>query len=196
MTFVIGLTGSIGMGKSTTAEIFTSEGCELWDADAAVHRLYSKNGLAVPLMMGLFPKAVIDGAVCRAALKEIIRENPKTILEIERIVHPLVEQDRAAFLQNAKSDILVLDIPLLFETGADADMDATVCVSIDPIEQKRRVLARGQMTEADFKTILAKQMPDAEKRAKSDYVIITDTIENVRDKVRAIIKDVRDTPNA
>ncbi|MEO0773232.1 MAG: dephospho-CoA kinase [Pseudomonadota bacterium] len=115
---------------------------------------------------------------------------------MESIVHPLVAQDRAAFLQNAISDIVVLDIPLLFETGADAQMDATVCVSTDAETQKKRVLERGQMTEADFEAILAKQMPDAEKRYRSDFVIETDTLEHAAQQVRDILDRIRERLNA
>lgn len=196
MTFIIGLTGSIGMGKSTTAQLFTEEECDVWDADAAVHRLYSEGGAAVDPMKDAFPEAVIDGSVSRERLKEILRERPDALRDIEKIVHPLVAQDRADFLQNSQSDIVVLDIPLLFETGADRAMHATVCVSIDAQTQKARVMARGQMTQQDFETILGKQMPDAEKREKADYVVVTDTIEHARAQVRAIVREIRERRDA
>ncbi len=196
MTFLIGLTGSIGMGKSTTAKLFANEGCEVWDADAAVHRLYSDAGLAVPPMQDVFPEAIENNAVSRTKLKEIIRENKNAIEIIERIVHPLVAEDRAAFVQAANSDILVLDIPLLFETGADDQMDATVCVTTDAQTQKERVMNRGRMSEEEFATILAKQMPDAEKRARADYVIVTDTIQHAENQVRAIVSEIREKLNA
>lgn len=196
MNFLIGLTGSIGMGKSTTAKLFAAEGCALWDADAAVHRLYSAGGLAVRPVQDVFPDAIEDEAVSRAKLKEIIRGDKSAIDTIEMIVHPLVAKDRTEFLKDTSNDIVVLDIPLLFETGADAQMDATVCVSIDEATQKKRVMDRGQMSEGDFMTILAKQMPDAEKRAKADYVIITDTMEHAAAQVRTIVQGIREGLNA
>lgn len=191
MTFLIGLTGSIGMGKSTTARQFEAEGCAVWDADAAVHRLYAKGGAAVPAMADAFPGAVIDGAVSRDALKSIISKDPQALRRIEQIVHPLVAQDRAAFIAATGAEIVVLDIPLLFETGGDARVDATVCVSIDAATQKKRVMSRGTMSEDQFAAILAKQMPDAEKRARADYVIFTDTPESAAQQVRAVLADIR-----
>jgi dephospho-CoA kinase len=191
MTFLIGLTGSIGMGKSTTAKIFAAEGCAVWDADAAVHRLYAANGDAVAPIAAVFPDAVIDGAVSRDALKRIIGRDPNALRVIEQIVHPLVAKDRAEFITASNADIIVLDIPLLFENGGDARVDATVCVSIDPVTQKNRVMERGTMTEDQFNAILAKQMPDADKRARADYVIITDTTDHAAEQVRAVLADIR-----
>ncbi|MDX5382464.1 MAG: dephospho-CoA kinase [Rhodobacterales bacterium] len=191
MTFLIGLTGSIGMGKSTTARQFEAEGCAVWDADAAVHRLYAKGGAAVAPMAEAFPAAVIDGAVSRDALKLIISRDPRALRKIEKIVHPLVAQDRAAFIAATAAEIVVLDIPLLFETGGEARVDATVCVSIDPETQKKRVMSRGTMSEDQFAAILAKQMPDSEKRARADYVITTDTPESAAHQVRAVLADIR-----
>lgn len=191
MTFLIGLTGSIGMGKSTTARQFEAEGCAVWDADAAVHRLYAKGGAAVAPMAEAFPAAVIDGAVSRDALKLIISRDPQALRKIEKIVHPLVAQDRAAFIAATAAEIVVLDIPLLFETGGEARVDATVCVSIDPETQKKRVMSRGTMSEDQFAAILAKQMPDSEKRARADYVITTDTPESAAHQVRAVLADIR-----
>ena len=190
--FLLGLTGSIGMGKSTTAQMFAEEGCAVWDADAAVHRLYEKGGAAVAPMQTAFPTAIEDGAVSRVALKEIIAADPTTLPRIESIVHPLVAQDRATFLAEAHSDIAVLDIPLLFETGGDAAMDAVVCVTIPDAVQRDRVLARGTMNEAQFDAIRAKQMPAKEKCARSDYVIVTDTPDHARAQVRDVIRDIRE----
>ncbi len=136
--FLLGLTGSIGMGKSTTAQMFVEQGCALWDADAAVHRLYAKGGAAVAPFAASFPEAVIDGAVSRTVLKEIIGRDPTALKRIEAIVHPLLGQDRAAFLKAAQSDIVVLDIPLLFETGGDKRVDATACVLTDDATQEAR----------------------------------------------------------
>lgn len=191
MSIVLGLTGSIGMGKSTTAALFAEAGCAVWDADAAVHRLYAPGGAAVAPLKQAFPLAVRDGAVSRPALKRIIADDPAALKRIERIVHPLVAEDRHAFLDAAEADIVVLDIPLLFETGAEQAMDAVVCVSAPPEIQRARVLERGTMTAAQFDTILAKQLPDAEKRARADYVIITDTLDHARQQVQAVIADIR-----
>jgi dephospho-CoA kinase len=190
--FVLGLTGSIGMGKSTTARMFADEGCALWDADAAVHRLYDVNGAAVAPLQKAFPDAVLDGAVSRLILKEIISQTPDALKKIESIVHPLVAQDRAVFLEQATADIVVLDIPLLFETGGQARVDATVCVFVDDETQRQRVLERGTMTPVQFEAIKAKQMPAAEKRALADYVIETDTIEHARAQVQDVVKDIRE----
>ncbi len=190
--FLLGLTGSIGMGKSTTAKMFAEEGCAVWDADAAVHRLYAKGGAAVAPMQAEFPAAIVEGAVSREALKEAIAADPTALPRIEAIVHPLVAEDRATFLADAESDIAVLDIPLLFETGGDAAMDAVACVTIPDDVQRDRVLARGTMTEAQFDAIRAKQMPAKEKCARSDYVIETDTLDHARAQVRAVIRDIRE----
>ncbi|MCU9837214.1 dephospho-CoA kinase [Ruegeria sp. WL0004] len=191
MTFVLGLTGSIGMGKSTTARLFVEEGCALWDADAAVHRLYSPGGAAVEPMRAAFPDAILNDAVSRDALKALIAADPSALKRIESIVHPLVAQDRARFRETATADILVFDIPLLFETGGDAAMDAVACVSIPPDEQKARVMARGTMTEAQFEQIRAKQMPNDEKCARSDFVIVTDTLDHARAQVQDVVRQIR-----
>ncbi|MDF1728987.1 MAG: dephospho-CoA kinase [Sulfitobacter sp.] len=189
--FLLGLTGSIGMGKSTTATLFVEAGCALWDADAAVHRLYAVGGAAVVPMQAAFPQAIEGGAVSRDALKRIIAADPQALTRIEQIVHPLVGQDRAEVIANADTDILVLDIPLLFETGGEARVDAVACVMIDAETQKARVMARGTMTPEQFETIRAKQLPAAEKAARADYVIETDTIEHARAQVQAVVQDIR-----
>lgn len=192
MTYLIGLTGSIGMGKSTTAKLFADEGCAVWDADAAVHRLYSKGGAAVAPMQATFPDAIIDGAVSRPALKTAIAKNPAALKTIEQIVHPLVAQDRQAFIATTTADIVVLDIPLLFEGSGQKMVDITVCVSVDPETQRVRVMDRGTMTQDQFEMIKAKQMPDADKRALADHVIITDTLDHAREQVRAIVSEIRE----
>jgi dephospho-CoA kinase len=191
MSFRLGLTGSIGMGKSTAATLFAQQGCAIWDADAAVHRLYGRGGAAVAPMAALFPDAVIDGAISRDALKRIIAQDPQALRQIEQVVHPLLATDRADFIENAKSDILVFDIPLLFETGGNARMDAVAVVSAPADVQRSRVLQRGTMTEAQFQAILAKQMPDAEKRARADFVIETDTLDHARQQVEKIVQQIR-----
>lgn len=189
--FLLGLTGSIGMGKSTTAQMFVDEGCALWDADAAVHRLYAKGGAAVAPLAKVFPDAVIDGAVSRPALKQIIGSDPSALKQIETIVHPLVGQDRARFISQARADIVVLDIPLLFETGGDARVDATACVSTDDATQEARVMARGTMTRDQFIAIRSKQLPAAQKCARATFVIETDALENARVQVQDIVKTIR-----
>lgn len=191
MTFMLGLTGSIGMGKSTTAKMFVEEGCELWDADAAVHRLYSEGGAAVKALKQLFPEAIVDNKVDRRALKEIISGKPDALSQIEAVVHPLVAQDREAFKLQAAADIIVFDIPLLFETGGDKSMDAVACVSVSPEIQEKRVLERGTMDKSQFELIRNKQYPDAEKRARSDFVIITDSLEHARKQVKTIVAGIR-----
>jgi dephospho-CoA kinase len=191
MSFVLGLTGSIGMGKSTTARMFADEGCDVWDADAAVHRLYAQGGAAVAPMQKAFPEAVVDGAVSRAKLKEIISDDPGALGRIESIVHPLVAQDRARFIAASTADIVVLDIPLLFETGSEAQFDAIACVIVPPEVQRARVMDRGTMTETQFEAIRDKQMPAEEKCRRSDYVIATDTLEAARKQVQDVVRDIR-----
>lgn len=189
--FVLGLTGSIGMGKSTTAKMFAKEGCAVWDADAAVHRLYAKDGAAVCEIQALFPAAVIAGEVSRPALKAIIADDPTALQKIEKIVHPLVGKDRAAFLADATSDIVVLDIPLIFETGGDKRVDAVACVSVSEETQRNRVMERGTMTPEQFANILSKQMPNDEKCALADYVIETDTLRHAHAQVCEVIADIK-----
>ncbi|MCK0151275.1 dephospho-CoA kinase [Marivita sp. S6314] len=191
MTFKLGLTGSIGMGKSTTAQMFADAGCAVWDADAAVHRLYSVGGAAVPEINAAFPSAVIDGQVDRARLREIISDTPEALRQIEAIVHPLVRDDRISFVKSASSDIVVCDIPLLFETGGESEMDAVICVSVSPELQEKRVLERGTMTRDQFLAIRAKQMPNDEKIQRSDFVITTDTLEDTRRQVHDVLEQIR-----
>jgi dephospho-CoA kinase len=194
--FRLGLTGSIGMGKSTTAAMFAEAGVAVWDADAAVHRLYAKGGAAVAPMAALHPAAVIEGAVDRMALKGWIAKDPSALQQIETVVHPLVAADRAAFLARAKRDIVVLDIPLLFEKGTEQDLDATLLVTAPAVLQRARVLARPGMTEAQFSAILARQMPDAEKRARATHIIETLSLDSARAAVLALISYIRETHHA
>jgi len=189
--FKLGLTGSIGMGKSTTAALFAELGCEVWDADAAVHRLYSSGGAAVAPMQAQFSQVVEDKMVSRAQLRILIENDPSALKAIEQIVHPLLGQDRSNFVENAKSDILVYDIPLLFETGGDARMDAVACVWTTPKIQKQRVMERGTMSAEQFEVIRTKQLPADEKRDRADYVIVTDTIEHARVQVQNVLKSIR-----
>ncbi len=195
-SFRLGLTGSIGTGKSTTAAMFRDEGLPVWDADAAVHRLYAAGGAAVAPIAALHPPAVHAGAVDRSALRVWIARDDTALARIEAVVHPLVAADRAAFVAAATADIVVLDIPLLFETGAEAELDATLTVTCPPDLQRRRVLARPGMTAAHFAALLAKQMPDAEKRARATHVIETLGLDAVRAAVRALIAYIRETRDA
>lgn len=188
----IGLTGSIGMGKSTTAKMFRDEGVPTWDADAAVARLYSKNGAAVSKIAALAPTAVDENGVNKTALKALIKQDSQFLKTLEAIVHPLVAQDRDQFLQeNSNAEIVLLDIPLLFENDSDRQMDIVVVVSAPADIQKARVLSRGTMDEETFNLILAKQMPDEDKRSKADYVIETISIDQARDQVKVILNDIR-----
>lgn len=189
MSYRLGLTGSIGTGKSTTAAFFAEEGCAVWDADAAVHRLYGKDGAAVAPMAAAFPGAVRDGAVDRVALRRIIAADPGALKRIEAIVHPLVRQDRAGFAPDAA--IIVYDIPLLYETGAEQEMDSVVCVLAPPEVQQQRVLARGTMTLEEFHQIRDAQLSAEEKCARADHVVVTDTLEHARAQVRRILHDIR-----
>ncbi len=191
----IGLTGSIGMGKSTTAAMFRDAGVPVWDADAAVARLYARGGAAVEPIAALHPAAVRDGAVDRAALKRWIAKDATALSRIEGVVHPLVAADRARFVAQAGDDLVVLDIPLLFETGLAAEMDLVVVVSAPPEIQRQRVLSRGTMTEAEFAAILSKQVPDADKRARADVVVPTVSMQETRDHVDRLVQDLR-TRNA
>lgn len=191
MSFHLGLTGSIGMGKSTTARMFAEEGCAVWDADAAVHRLYAPGGAAVEPIRAAFPEAIVEGGVSRQKLKEIIARDPDALRRIEQIVHPLLAEDRESFRNHTEAEILVFDIPLLFETGGDRDMDAVVVVTAPEKVQFQRVMERGTMTPEQFEQILAKQMPDAEKRARADYIVVTDTLDHARAQVRDIVARIR-----
>ena len=194
--FRLGLTGSIGMGKSTTAGFFAAEGIPVWDADAAVRRLYASGGAAVGPIGGRFPKAVSDGAVDRAFLKQEIARNPQALEQIEAMVHPLVAIDRAKFLAQTVGRILVLDIPLLFEKGYEREMDATLLVTAPPSLQRARVMARPGMTEAMLDTILARQMPDSQKRGRATHIIETLGLEAARQGVLALIAHIEGAQNA
>jgi len=191
--FLLGLTGSIGMGKSTTAEMFADMGLAVWDADAAVHRLYSRGGAAVAPVAELCADAVFDRAIDRARLKDWIADEPGRLKELEAIVHPLVAKDRQAFIERAVSDIIVFDIPLLYETGAENWLDAVAVVSAPASVQKERVMARSGMTEEMFETILNRQMPDEEKRNRADFVIETVTLDGARAAVQDVVEQIRKT---
>lgn len=187
---VIGLTGSIGLGKTTTAKLFAAEGIPVLDSDAVVHDLYSAD--AVPMIEAAFPGTTISGTVDRLELGNILRENPANFSKLEAIVHPLVRERQEAFLRKAREEsqnFAVLDIPLLFETGAETRVDKVVVVSCAPEIQRQRVLSRPGMTEEKFEMILARQMPDAEKRRRADFIIDSGNgVEAARDQVREILQ--------
>lgn len=190
---VIGLTGSIGMGKSTTAEMFRAEGIPVNDADAVVHKLYSAE--AVAPIESAFPGTTSGGIVDRARLAAHLAANPSDFRILEAIVHPLVRQKEMEFRHKAQEeghDIVVLDVPLLFETGGEDRVDAVVVVSCAPEIQRARVLARPGMTVDKFELILSRQLPDEEKRRRADYVVDTgEGLDPARAQVRAILADIR-----
>lgn len=190
---VIGLTGSIGMGKSTTAKMFADEGIPVNDADANVHEIYRHEGVA-PLR-DVFPGAVVTGVVDRQQLSRDLAATPEKLPLLESIIHPLVRQREYQFLDRQRSsgaDLVVLDIPLLFETGGEERVDTVVVVTCDPQVQRERVLARPGMTEEKLAMILSRQMPDAEKRQRADFLVDTGTgIDAARQRVRQIIGSLR-----
>jgi dephospho-CoA kinase len=193
---VLGLTGSIGMGKSTVAKMFAEEGAPAFDSDAAVHALYAKGGAAVAAVEAEFPTAIRDGAVDRAALSPLVLDDPAALKRLEQVVHPFVRQAQVDFAETqraAGADIVVFDIPLLLE-GKNADLvDTIVVVSAPPEIQRARVLARPGMTEEKYAQILARQMPDAEKRARADFVIDTGvSFDETRAQVRAVLDALRE----
>lgn len=188
---VLGLTGSIGMGKSTTTAMFASEGAAVWNADDAVHALYAPGGAAVLPVGEAFPGVIVGGAVDRGRLAEAVGSDETAFRRLETIVHPLVAQGRMADLEAARAKgvrLAVLDIPLLFETGGDRAVDAVVVVTAPAEVQAKRVLSRPGMTRERFETILARQMPDTEKRRRADFVIDTSHgLEIARDRVCEIV---------
>ena len=192
----IGLTGSIGMGKSTTAQMFREAGVPVYDADAAVADLYLRGGAAVEPLEAAFPGVTRDGAVDREALRLRVLGDDAAMTRLNAVVHPLLGRDRLAFHQRAEAsgaDILVFDIPLLFETGGERNMDAVVVVTAPAEVQRARVLAREGMTPERLDAILARQVPDAEKRGRADFVIDTGQgLEVARDGVRRVLAAVRD----
>jgi len=192
----IGLTGSIGMGKSTALKMFADLGAAVWDADAAVHRMYGEGGAAVAPIEAAFPGVVENGAVDRAALAKIVLGDAEKLKALEAIVHPLVGADQAAFMGEAaaaSAPAVVLDIPLLFENNSEALFDAVIVVSAPADVQRERVLARPGMTAEKLGAILAQQTPDAEKRARADYVISSDqSLEAMAAAVAKVYKTILD----
>ena len=187
---VLGLTGSLGMGKTTTAKMFADEGVPVFDADATVHRLY--DGEAVPLIEQAFPGTTLDGRVDRTKLSARVIGMTEALKKLEAIVHPLVRDAREKFLAEAEqrgAPIVLLDIPLLLETGGQLRVDKVVVVSAPPEMQRERVLERPEMTDQKFKAMLARQMPDSEKLRRADFVVDTGRgIEPAREQVRAILR--------
>ena len=193
---IIGLTGSIGMGKSTTMQLFAEQGVPVYDADAAVHAVYS--GAAVPVVEAAFPGTTADGKVDRQKLSAKVLGNPEALKKLEQIVHPMLGAHRQTFLADAEKSgapIAVLDVPLLFETGGEKRVDAVVVVSAPADVQRARVLARENMTLEKLDAILARQTPDAEKRKRADFVVDTSAgLDPVRARIRDILAEVVKMP--
>ncbi len=193
---ILGLTGSIGMGKSTTAKLFIEAGVPVYDADAAVHKIYE--GEAAPAIEAVFPGTTVDGKVDRAKLSAKVVHDQAAIKQLEQIVHPMLGASRKKFLDDAEASgapVVVMDIPLLFETGGEKRFDAVVVVSTDPATQRERILARGTMTSEALDGILARQLPDAEKRKRADFVVDTSHgLDPVRTAIRDILAEVVKMP--
>jgi dephospho-CoA kinase len=187
---ILGLTGSIGMGKSTTAKLFAEAGAPVYDADAAVHSIYE--GEAAPVIEAAFPGTTVDGKVDRNRLSARVVHDPAAMKQLEQIVHPMLGASRQQFLRQAEQSgapVAVVDVPLLFETGGDKRVDAVVVVTTTPEIQRQRILLRDNMTGEKLDAILARQLPDAEKRQRADFVV--DTSHGL-DAVRARIRDILD----
>lgn len=193
MTYRLGLTGSIGMGKSTTARMFSGHGIPVWDADAAVHALYAPDGAATRHVLAMFPATrAPDGSVSRAALRAKIAGDPTVLDQITALVHPLVSAGRDQFLaEHHASPIVLLDIPLLYENALDTLCNGVVVVTAHADEQRRRLHARAAMTNAEIDLILARQMPDGEKRSRATWVITTNSLESARAGVEKVLADIR-----
>ena len=193
---ILGLTGSIGMGKSTTAKLFAEAGVPVYDADAAVHQIYQ--GEAAPAIEAAFPGTTVNGKVDRAKLSAKVVHDQAAIKQLEQIVHPMLGASRKKFLDEAEASgapVVVMDIPLLFETGGEKRVDAVVVVSTDLATQRERILARGTMTSEALDAILARQLPDAEKRKRADFVVDTSHgLDPVRAQIRDILREVVKMP--
>ncbi len=193
---ILGLTGSIGMGKSTTANLLREEGIPVYDADAAVHELYATRGKAVAPVSAAFPAALKDGAIDRGKLGELVLGDDAALNKLEAIVHPLVRETQAAFVRkhhSAGAPVVVLDIPLLFESGGDLIVDAVIVVTAPAAVQRARILARPGMDAEKLNQILARQTPDAEKRERADFLINTEFgLEDARNQIRAVLAALRE----
>ena len=193
---ILGLTGSIGMGKSTTAKLFAEAGVPVYDADAAVHEIYE--GEAAPAIEAVCPGTTVDGRVDRARLSAQVVHNPAAMKQLEQIVHPMLGASRQKFFEDAQAagaPVVVVDVPLLFETGGEKRVDAVVVVTTTPEAQRERVRARGTMDDAKLDAILARQLPDAEKRNRADFIVDTSHgLEPVRERIRDILAEVAKMP--
>lgn len=193
---ILGLTGSIGMGKSTTAKLFAEAGVPVYDADAAVHKIYE--GEAAPAIEAAFPGTTVDGKVDRNKLSARVVRDPAAMRQLEQIVHPLLGASRQKFLDDAERSgalVAVVDVPLLFETGGEKRVDAVVVVTTSPELQRERILTRDNMTGEKLDAILARQLPDAEKRKRADFVVDTSHgLEPVRAQIRDILREVAKMP--
>jgi dephospho-CoA kinase len=193
---ILGLTGSIGMGKSTTAKLFAEAGVPVYDADATVHMLYE--GEAVPAIEAAFPGTTVDGKVDRNKLSARVVHDPAAIKQLEQIVHPMLGASRQKFLDDAErsgAPVAVVDVPLLFETGGEKRVDAVVVVTTTPELQRQRILARDNMTSEKLDAILARQLPDAEKRRRADFVVDTSGgLDPVRLRIRDILNEAAKMP--
>jgi dephospho-CoA kinase len=196
MMRVLGLTGSIGMGKSTTAKLFAEAGVPVYDADATVHKIY--DGEAVPLIEAAFPGTTRDGKVDRTLLSAQVVHDAAAMKRLEQVVHPLLGAYHKKFLDDAEKSgapVVVVDVPLLFETGGEKRVDAVVVVSTDPELQRARILARDNMTPEKLEAILARQLPDAEKRKRADFVVDTSGgLDPVRARIREILGEAATMP--
>ena len=191
MSFLLGLTGGIGMGKSTASGMFRQLGHPVWDADEAVHRLYAPGGAAVAPVAAAFPSALVNDGIDRGALKAVLAVQPEALTRLESIVHPLVAADRADFIaRHPDAPIVVLDIPLLYEGGAEQGMDGVAVVSVPAEVQRARVMARPGMTPQTLDLILSRQMPDAEKRRRADWIIPSDSIQGAQAAIVDICREI------
>ncbi len=198
MPYLLGLTGSIGTGKSTTARVFANLGVAVWSADEVVHWLYENDAQTITAIGDILPEAIENNAVHRPYLRHELQKNPTLFPQIERILHPRLKTHRADFIKTeaAKGQkLLVFDIPLLYETGAEAWLDGVLVVTIDAATQEARVMARGTLDKAQFALLLARQMPDAQKRGRADFVITTDSHDSVKRTVAELIKHITQIKN-
>lgn len=191
MSYLLGLTGGIGMGKSTTAAMFAARDVPVWDADNAVHRLYGPGGAAVSPVKALFPLAAGPQGIDRAVLRELLAKTPRRLADLEAVVHPLVAADREAFIASSPdAPVILLDIPLLFETGVQRHLDGVAVVSAPAHIQRERVLSRPGMTPETLDLILSRQMSDSDKRARADWIIPTGTLLEAEAAIDDVLRDI------